>query len=215
MVHQRIIGASLVPIGVLLGVFVLSFGWLVARMDRSNPLPGTAVRVSATIDADFRESVTLAVNPPLCLDESSPPTRSLLPIRETLDRLASQQHMSKAALDDLKRFLRRGVPPQTLAWVVRSDRYGSFPVTLTLGKAQSIRQLVVFGDSSPPPDTQRSNDWRFPMRSVKIEDTAGKTAFWSLVLPIKTRPLAVDWRWIYLGAYLPAWLLWRRVLRLV
>ena len=214
-VHLRIIGTGLVPVGVLLGVFVLSFTWLAVRMDRCNPLPGFAARVLATIDTDFRGPVALAVSPPLRLDESSPPTRSLLPIRETLDRLPSQQHMSAAALDDLKRFLRRGVPPQTLNWIVRSDAPGSFPVTLTFGKAQSIRQLVVFGDNFPPPDTQRSNDRRFPMRLVKIEDTAGKTAFWSLVLPIATRPLAVGWPWVYLGAYFPAWLLWRRVLRLV
>jgi phosphohistidine swiveling domain-containing protein len=213
-VHLRVIGTGLVPVGILLGIFVLSFTWLVGRMDRSNPAPGSPARVLATIDADFRGPVTLALSPPLRLDESSPTIRSLPPIRETLEQLLSKQRMSTAALDDLQRFLRRGVPAQTLNWIIRSDAPGSFPITLTFGQEQSIRQLVVFGDSFPP-DTQRSHDRRFPMRSVKIEDMSGKTAFWSLVLPITTRPLAVGWPWIYLGAYFPAWLLCRRLLRLV
>jgi pyruvate,water dikinase len=213
-VHLRVMGTGLVPVGILLGVFVLSFTWLVGRMDRSNPTPGFPANVLATINADFREPITLAVSPPLRLDESSPSIRSLSPIRETLEHLVSQQRMSTAALDDLQRFLRRGVPAQTLNWVIRSDAPGSFPVTLTFGQEQSIQQLVVFGDSFPPPDTQRSTDQRFPMRSVKVEDTAGKAAFWSLVLPITTRPLAVGWPWVYLAAYLSAWLLWRRLLRL-
>jgi hypothetical protein len=214
-VHLRMMGTGLISVGILLGVFVLSFTWLVSRMDRSNPMPGSAARVVATIDADFRGPVTVEVNSPLRLDESSLPTRSLLPIRETLQRLASQQQMSAADLDDLKRFLRRGVPAQTLNWVVRSDVPGSFPVTLTFGKAQSIRQMVVFGDDFAPPDSQRIGDTRFPKGLIQVENTARKVVFWSLPLLGKTQPLAVSWPWIYLVAYLSAWLLGRRLLRLV
>ncbi len=213
-VHLRMIGTGLVPVGILLGAIVLSFTWLVARMDRSNPMPGFAARVVATIDADFRGPVTVKVDPPLRLDGSSPPTRSLLPIRETLERLASQPQMSATALDDLRRFLRRGVPAQTLNWIVSSDAPGSFPITLTFGKAQSIRQMVVFGDDFPPPDSQRTGGARFPKGSVHVESPAKKIAFWSLPLLDKTQPLAVSWPWIYLVAYFPAWLLWSRLLRL-
>ena len=214
-VHLRIMGTGLVPVGILLGIFILSFAWLGARMDRRNPAPGSPARVLATIDADFRGPVTLAPDPPLRLDESSPATRSLPPIRETLERLAAQPQMPPADRADLQRYLRRGIAPRTLAWIIRSDAAGSFPVTLTFGQAQSIRQLVVFGESFPPPDAQRSNDRRLPMQSVRIEEAIGRTVCWSLVLPFTNRPLAVGWPWIYLGAYFSAWLLSRRLLRLV
>lgn len=206
-VQLRIIGAAVVPIGMLLGIFILSFAWLVARMDQSNPLPGTPARVLAKIDADFREPVTIRVSPPLRLDEFSPASRSLPPIRETLNQLAAKNQMSASERADLQRYLRHGVPPQTLTWLVRSDTPGSFPIAIVLGNQRPVRHSVVFGDQSPPPFDQVIG--HHPLHLIKVEGLARKPAFWHFA------NRDISWPWIYLGAYLPIWLVARRLLRLV
>jgi rifampicin phosphotransferase len=206
-VHLRIIGAGLVPIGMLLGIFILGFAWLVARMDQSNPLPGTPARVLARIDADFREPVTLRVSPPLRLDESSPASRSLPPIRETLNELAAKNQLTAFERDDLQRYLHRGVPPQTLTWLVHSDTPGSFPITIALGKQRLVHHSVVFGDQSPPPFDQVIR--HHPLYLIKTESVERKSAFW------RVANRDISWPWIYLSAYFPVWLVARRLLRLV
>ena len=206
-VHLRITGAGLVPIGMLLGIFILGFAWLVARMDQSNPLPGTPARVLARINADFREAVTLRVSPPLRLDESSPASRSLPPIRETLNKLAAKNRLTAFERDDLQHYLRRGVPRQTLTWLVRSDTPGSFPITIVLGKQRPVHHSVVFGDQSPPPFDQVIR--HHPLDLIKVESVGGKSALWHFA------NRDITWPWIYLGAYLPVWLVGRRLLRLV
>jgi hypothetical protein len=176
-------------------------------MDQSNPLPGTPARVLARINADFREAVTLRVSPPLRLDESSPASQSLPPIRETLNKLAAKNQLTAFERDDLQRYLRRGVPRQTLTWLVRSDTPGSFPITIVLGKQRPVHHSVVFGDQSPPPFDQVIR--HHPLDLIKVESVGGKSAFWHFA------NRDITWPWIYLGAYLPVWLVGRRLLRLV
>lgn len=204
-VQRRIIGAGFIPVGVLLGVFVLSFTWLVARVDRTNPLPGSSARVLAMFAADLHGPITLSVDPALRLDASSPRTRSLPPIRETLDRLATQ--ISGSQLADLQRYLHRGVPPQTISWLVRADSPASYPITIAFGNQKPIHHQVVFGNHSPSPldQTFRQN----PLRSVKVEPAGRPSAFW------KVGNRAITWPWIYLVSYLTAWLLLRRLFKLV
>src|SRR4029077_17795552 len=129
----------------------------------------------------------------------------------TLDRLASKQQMSKAELADLRQYLRRGVPPQTLSWIVHSDKPGSFPITFSFRKAPPIRESIVFGDQSPPPDDYIIRNQ--PLRSVKVESATPKPPFWNFP---RTHLLNryFNWPWVYLGAYFSTWLLLRRLLRL-
>lgn len=206
-VHLRVIGAGLVPIGMLLGIFIIGFAWLVARMDQVNPLPGTPARVLAIIDADFGEPVTLRVSPPLHLDNSSPASRTVPKIRETLNQLVAKNQMSASERADLQRYLRRGVPPQTLTWLVHSDTPGSFPITIALGKQRPVRHWVFFGDQSPPPFDRVIR--QHPLHLIKTESVGRKSAFWHFA------NRDISWPWIYLGAYFPVWLVGRRLLRLV
>lgn len=213
-VRRRITAANLVPVGLLLGLFVMSFSWLTLRMNQANPAPGTSARVVATVDADFRDSLVLAVPPPLRLDESSNSARELPPIRETLERLKLQNHLSEIAQVDLGRYLRQGVPPQKVVWMVRSDEPGSFPVTLTPGDNAPVHARVVFGESLPPPEIARGRKGD-PIQSVHVENIVPKSPFWNLnaVLPSFNR--GIDWLTIYLAVYFSTWLLLRRVLALV
>ena len=211
-VHWRVIGTAFVPVGLLLGVFIFSFLWLKERIDRPNPLPGSTARITAQINANFREPITLAVGPPLHLD-SSPNTRSVAPIREALERLASQNRLSEPELADLGRFLDRGVPPQTFVWLVRSDVAGSFPVSFLLGNRPPVHQRVVFGDHLPPPDDQAIPD--HPLQFVKVQAEDSKKIFSNHEAKIPILNRQMTWPWIYLGAYLSIWVVLRRSLKLV
>ena len=214
-VQRRIAGASLVPVGLLLGLFVMSFSWLTLRMNETNPAPGTSARVVASVDADFREPITLAIQPPLRLDESSHLTRSLPPIRETLERLPLQTALPEAAQADLRCYLRRGVPPQKLVWIVRCDQPGSFSVALIPGKMPAVRGAVVFGEDRPPPDIQKTRTQGSPIRSLQVENTAPRSPFWTLRSVAPPFGHDIDWLTVYLATYVPTWLLLRRLLALV
>ena len=214
-VNRRLMGASLVTVGIWLGVYVMTFAWLGERINKANPSPGSTARVIATIDADFREAATLSLSAPLSLDQTSPSTRSLPPIRETLERLQSGQQMSKADLDDLGRYLHRGVPPQTVTWLIRSEVPGLFPLTVMLGRAQSVRTFVGFGDNSPPTSVLDIGDRRLPLRSVTVEAIGPNSHFWNMSTLIPGFDRDINWPWIYLGTYLSMLLLLRRLLQLV
>ncbi|MGH8101399.1 MAG: hypothetical protein ACREIW_08875 [Chthoniobacterales bacterium] len=121
--------------------------------------------------------------------------------------MAAKNRMSASERADLQRYLRRGVPPQTLTWIVRSDTPGSFPITIVLGKQRPVRHLVAFGDQSPPPFDQVIR--HHPLHLIKVESDGRKYAFWHFA------NRDISWPWIYLGAYFPVWLVWRRLLRLV
>jgi hypothetical protein len=143
----------------------------------------------------------------LHLVNSSAASRTVPNIRETLNHLAAKNQMSASERADLQRYLRRGVPPQTLTWLVHSDTPGSFPITIGLGKQRLVRHSVVFGDQSPPPFDQVIR--HHPLHLIKVESVGGKSAFWHFA------KRDIGWPWVYLGAYFPVWLVARRLLRLV
>ena len=66
-VQTRTFLAALVPLAVLLGPMILTFLWLPARVDPAvaSPPAGSSFSVTATVDADCRDAVTLHVEPPL------------------------------------------------------------------------------------------------------------------------------------------------------
>src|SRR5205807_8942101 len=108
-----------VPVGLLLGPMVMTFVWLKERVDPAskNPPPGSSVRVVATVDSDLRSPVTLSVPPPLSLDDTSPPARTLPPIRETLEHLLALYRQPRAAPSDAAApWELRGRPPSGGGW---------------------------------------------------------------------------------------------------
>jgi hypothetical protein len=150
----------------------------------------------------------------LRLDKSTPATRTIPPIRETLERIAAEGRMSNSELADLRRYLHHGVPPQTLSWLIRSDKAGSFPITIAFGKTYFVRTTAVFGENSPPPGTRHFRDERLPCRTVVVENAAQKSGFWNTNALIPRLNQNITWPWIYLLAYLVTWLALRRCMRL-
>ena len=203
----------MIPAGLLLGVFVMTFSWLALRMNQTNPAPGSSARIVATVDADYRDPIVLAIQPPLRLDESSDPKRFLPPIRETLERLSFRNTLSESAQSDLRRYLRQGVPAQKVVWIVRCDEPGSFPVTLMPGKSPATHGSVVFGEDRPPPGIQKSRRQDEPIRAVCIENPAPKSPFWALKSAALSLNRGFGWLAVYLVAYYLNWLLLSWLLR--
>ncbi len=94
--------------------------------------------------------VTISLPPELTLDETTPASRTLLPIRDTLEnllKLYQSQPVDKslpwelqlapdagrqATVDDLKAYLDAGIPPQGITWLVRPPADGNdrYPITV-------------------------------------------------------------------------------------
>ena len=88
-VSFRVLVAAMVPVGLLLGLLVVPFAWFKDRMDPSLPkgLAGSSVQIVATVNSDWSKPVRIEAPPPLALDETTPASRTLPPIRKTLEHL--------------------------------------------------------------------------------------------------------------------------------
>ncbi len=141
-VQGRIIGAAMVPLGLLLGPIMIPFLWFAERVD---PLFGhahaanvTSVFVSAAVNGEFTGNVTLVPGAGWVLDtdRGAEATQSLPPIRATLARLRTQWSAANdlAALSwevqaaagqargvmlaDLDAFVKQPLAERVLKWVV-------------------------------------------------------------------------------------------------
>jgi rifampicin phosphotransferase len=208
----RVIGGDLVPTGILFGVFILSFAWVVTRINSFNPEPGSTALLTVAIDSEFRQPIGLSVEPPLRFEEPSSATRTIPPIRETLERLAATENLKPAERVDLQKYLKKGVPPQTVAWIVYCDQPGSFAVKVVAGNLPPMWHRVVFGNQLPP-----SFDRHFshgPVRSIKVESVPPASGRVSEPGSINLDKFVIRWPWLYLCSYLIASLGSRRFLRL-
>ncbi len=228
--RARVTAAAFVPLAVAIGPLVISFIWLMERMDPAtwNAAPGTTVQVQAFVDSDWRETVTLQVAEPLYLDETFPARRSLPPVRETLEDLrqrwqkagdlkdlpwdvqAAAQETRKRMLADLNAYLQAGVPPESLVWTVhcRADANngfpsGRFPIAV-VADDERLELAVVLGDETPPTATEATGAPAGILRSLKIVYPLPKEK------RIFCQPLAglgwslkLGWLWVYLLIYLP------------
>ena len=88
-VQLRGLLAAMVPVGILLGPMVMSFVWLQGRVDPlvSNAPPGSTAHVVAMVESDWSEPVRLAVPPPMVVDDTTPSSCTVSPVRKTLERL--------------------------------------------------------------------------------------------------------------------------------
>jgi pyruvate,water dikinase len=147
-VQARVVGASFVPLALLLGPMVIVFLWMPLRIDPASwaAAPGTLVKVVAMVQTDRKDPasgktvsldapITLEVPAPLKLAGDSPATRTPPPIRRTLENyratlkpsdLSNQpweiQELAEEArrqkLADLDAYLAAGVPPVPMEWTV-------------------------------------------------------------------------------------------------
>jgi pyruvate,water dikinase len=198
-VQTRILAAALVPLAVVLGPMVMSFLWLPQRVDPAarNARPGATVYVVATVDGEFAAPLSLEVETPLRLDESTSAAQSLPPIRATLtERLSQWQESSdlsdlpwelqeagrwiaQTLAEDLREYLSHSLPPQTLAWTVYTpqDQPGRFPVTLSAAGTKPVQAHLVLGDLYPPEPKEDLGDGKGPVQVVRPRDRQSPIRF--------------------------------------
>ncbi len=230
-IQVRLALAALLPLALLLGPLVLLFLWLPARVAPAveSPPPGATVNVYAVIDGEPPVTVTLAVDPPLRLDEACPGTQATAPVRSVLTTLYDQWRGEETPsaplpgvplatpenLENLELFLARPLPSQRLAWQVLSPTTadGRFPIRVTTGE-QELLLGIVLGERSPP-GRVRVETQTGPLRALHLEYPAPSRP------PVFWRPLqafGIDWDcgWlgVYLLAYLPVMLALRWALKL-
>ncbi|MGC4033773.1 MAG: PEP/pyruvate-binding domain-containing protein [Tepidisphaeraceae bacterium] len=187
-VTLRGLGASLVPVGVLLGPMVVMFVWLGDRADPKawNAPAGSGVRVVATVDGEFLGSVKIAVPNGVTVDETTPATQKLPALRSTLERLLTlyrQPATQQAAVpweltiapdpartqsaDQLKAYLDAGIPQQTISWLVHPNEHFDGRFSVEVSAENVTRQIgVTVGPSSPPSVSSVAGS--APLRSVRI-----------------------------------------------
>jgi pyruvate,water dikinase len=200
-VQTRTFMAALVPIGILLGPMVASFVWLKDRMDPTawNAPAGSPVRVVATVDSSWSDPVRIDVPASMVVDETTPASRTLPPIRKTLQRLLALYRQPTAArpdepwemtlapdlgremtANDLQAYLDAGVPPQAITWLVRPPPSfdGRFKVSVAAAGHQPVQASVVLGDHEPPAPPMIEGD--SPIKQVRIvyAKSAQEPVFW-------------------------------------
>jgi hypothetical protein len=246
-VPWRTLSAALVPVGILLGPMVIPFVWLKQRIDPAvwNAPPGSAVSLVATVQSDYSGSIRINVPQGVAVDDATPRAQTLPPIRKTLERLLAlyRQPRNDPSLpwelktapdvareqtaEDLQAYLNAGIPPQSIAWMLRPpDKLrGRVPVTVTTESSPPLTAFVVLGDDDPPSPLSMTGATGSPIRVLRIAYPRSK------VEPVFCRPLAgltdVDWipchkslaafnaGWltVYVTAYVAALILARMVLR--
>jgi len=232
-VQMRIVMASFVPLAVLLGPLVMIFMWFEPRVAPTawNAPPGTAVDVVATVRSDVRDPITLQLPAGLSVDDTTPATQTLPPIRETLEKhrlklqkpsdlsqlpwevRQSAEHFREEELASLNAYLKDDVPPQFVTWKVRTPEKvsGKWPITVSAGSWRSDNMNIVAGDAHPPQPGDFANGPKDPVTEIKISYPQGdqKKIFFAPVGHYDW-----GWLWVYLLAYLPAMYAFRYLLRI-
>ncbi|HOW71460.1 MAG TPA: PEP/pyruvate-binding domain-containing protein [Phycisphaerae bacterium] len=201
-VQYRTLMAALVPVGVLLGPMVMPFVWFKDRVDPAagNAPAGSPVQVVALVDGDWLDPVRIETPPAIQVDDSTPSTRMLPPLRKTLERLLSlyrqpQEESREAwelkvgpdltreqAAKDLQAYLEAGLPPRGMTWIIRppADLDGRFPVTVATGGHRPVTIQAVVGDRCAPAPSLVTGDRGSPVRELRVVYPRPKQApcFW-------------------------------------
>ncbi|MDZ8119300.1 PEP/pyruvate-binding domain-containing protein [Pontiella agarivorans] len=219
-VTTRILKASMVPLALILGPMILVFMWFPARVDPAswNASPGRMVSIVAEVDGECAEPVSLAVAEPLTLDSES--VQTLPPIRAELEMIrvgwqqgsampelpwevqAAGEQVRKTMLASLNAYLRNGVPPQKLTWLIQvpETAEGAFPVSLRIGDVAETEFNLVFGKSVPPePSAWLEVSEQVVSVTVNYPRALQKASFFTL--PGTKKDLG--WLGVYLLIYLP------------
>ena len=202
MVDFRVLMAAMVPVGLLLGLLVVSFAWFKDRMDPSVPvgLAGSPVQIVAMVNSDWKQPVKIAVPAPLTLDETTPESRVLPPIRETLDHLLvlyrqpqTQTNLPwelqvvpklarEQAAKDLQNYLAAGIPPQGITWMIRTPAgaTGRFEVKVAVDDHSPVTVNVVLGGDYPPGNLTAAGGPDSPVKELRVvyPPAGQKQVFW-------------------------------------
>jgi phosphohistidine swiveling domain-containing protein/uncharacterized membrane protein (DUF106 family) len=229
-VQMRTLAAAMIPVGILLGPMVMPFVWFRERVDPAtwNAPAGSAVQIVATVDSDWSEPVRIGVPAPVVVDDSTPVSRTLLPLRATLERLLAlyrqprndpgQPWELKLAPDlgreqtanDLQAYLEAGISPQGITWLIRppGDMGGRFSVTVTAGEHAPVVVDVVLGDKYPPAPRRVMGPVGSPVRELQVvyPRSRHEEVFWRPLARLAdcrqvawaTRLAAVEVGWLWL-----------------
>jgi pyruvate,water dikinase len=202
MVDFRVLMAAMVPVGLMLGLLVVSFAWFKDRMDPSVPvgLAGSPVQIVATVKSDWKQPVKIVVAAPLTLDETTPESRVLPPIRETLEHLLvlyrQPQTQTNApwelqlvpnlareqAAKDLQNYLAAGVPPQGITWMIRppAGATGRFAVNAAVDGHAPVSVNIVLGGDFPPGNLTAAGGPDSPVKELRVvyPPAGQKQVFW-------------------------------------
>jgi len=229
-VNLRVLMAALVPIGLLLGFLVMSFAWFKNRMDPSLPrgLAGSSVQIVVTVNSDWSKPVRIELPAPLALDETTPASRMLPPIRKTLEHLLALYRQPRRqpdipwelqwvpdpaqvqTADDLQNYLNTGIPPRGITWMIRppSSGVGRFPVKVIADGCLPVTVNVVLGGEFPPGNLSAAGGHDSPIKEVRIvyPPPARKQVFWQPLaglarhdqLPLAGALAVTDIGWLWL-----------------
>ena len=153
-VQWRVMGASFVPLGLLLGPMIMSVFWLTDRIDVHNPPPGTSLQVVARIDGEFTGQIQAICSPGMSVDiDQTAVVQALSPIRATLEALqnrwtrerslgvqpwalrAAGEVAREATLASLAEYLLHPIPAQELVWTIATPATGDSGEVLLWQKA--------------------------------------------------------------------------------
>ncbi|HEV8291581.1 MAG TPA: PEP/pyruvate-binding domain-containing protein [Tepidisphaeraceae bacterium] len=219
-VQTRIFAAALVPLALLLGPMVMTFLYLPARVDPANwnPVPGSSFTVVATVNSDIREPITISAASPLSLDDPTSSSKTLPPIRETLERMRGkwqqpgstnlpwEQLSREQAMADLRDYLAHGIPPQSVSWKINStpNQAGRFPIQISIPKHPPLTINAVLGESHAPEPLEITDHDLKGIVSARIVHPRSdqKRTFWA-PFAWAGKPWDTGWLWLYLIVYLP------------
>jgi rifampicin phosphotransferase len=229
-VKFRTLMAAMAPIGILLGLMVMPFIWFKDRIDPAVPHApaGSAVQVVAMVESDWREPILIDVPKPMVVDETTPISRTLPPLRKTLERLlslyrqprndSSEPWEIKTAPDiareqtakDLEAYLEAGIPPQGITWMIRSpeSQNGRFPITLRTAGQPPVTAYIVLGDEYPPVSPIARGTTGSPVKELRVvyQKEKIKPVFWQPLswlerldyIPFASRLAVLNVSWLML-----------------
>jgi hypothetical protein len=219
----------MVPVGLLLGLLVMPLAWFNDRMDPSVPrgLAGSSAQIVATVNSDWSKPVQIVVPPPLALDETTPVSRMLPPIRKTLEHLLAlyRQPRNQPELpwelqvapdlaweqtaDDLRNYLDAGIPPRGVTWMIRTPpgTVGRFPVKVMAEGHPAVTANVVLGEEYPPGNLIALGGHDSPVKELRVvyPPSRQKPVFWQPLagfgnrnhLPLAKYLAAMDVGWLW------------------
>ena len=171
-VNGRLLRARLAPVCLLLGFLMMPLVWFKDRIDPSVPVAaaGSAVQIVATVDGDWAKPVRIEIPSTVALDETTAASRTLPPIRKTLEHLLTlyrESHNNSGGpwelqvapdvarvqtVNNLKNYLDAGLPPQGITWTIRPAQgaSGRFPASVVAEGHPPVGLTVVLGNQYPP-----------------------------------------------------------------
>lgn len=231
-VQKRLVGAAMVPVGLLLGPLVVIFLWLPLRVDPAvtPPPPGRPMTVTAYVDPNYSQPIRFDSGATQLLPET-PMTQDVPTARGALLQLrsdaASPQNseglsffdqltlrtVRQQLVDDLDRYV---AEPQPLAWrVLPGQEPGIYPLALHCPGQPPLTLTIAIGQHTLPQPKEFQPPTASPIGRVEV--TYPPLLEQDLVF---AKPFArfgwhydIGWLGVYLLAYIPAMFLSRWLLR--